>query len=116
MSAVASVRVEAIPTSKTSFFLPLNKLVLAPDQVRQEQPTGIPEMAAMLAAQGQLNALQVSKDPDSDNWFVHAGGRRLRGFHWLLKKGRIEQDHPVECKEVDEQDATAVGLMENISQ
>jgi ParB family chromosome partitioning protein len=107
-----------MPVSRQSVFVPLNKLVLAPDQVRQTPPTksGIEEMAAMLLDQGQLSALQVTKDPESDRYFVHAGGRRLRGFQLLASTAKILPDFPVECKEVDALDATAVGLMENISQ
>lgn len=108
----------SMPTGRPSFFVPLTKLVLADTQVRQTPPTkaGIEEMAAMLLSQGQLNALQVTKDVESDHYAVHAGGRRLRGFQLLAATGKILPDFPVECKEVDALDATAVGLMENISQ
>lgn len=108
----------SIPIGKQPFYVPLTKLKLAPEQVRQTPPTesGIKEMAALLASQGQLNALHVTKDAASDRYFVHAGGRRLRGFQRLAKEGKIMPDFPVECKEVDEANATALGLTENISQ
>jgi ParB family chromosome partitioning protein len=108
----------AMPATGPSFFAPLNMLELAPDQVRLTPPSekGIKEMAAMLLAQGQLNALQVTKDAAANRYLVHAGGRRLRGFWLLAKNGKIMTDFPVECKEIDAQEATAIGLMENISQ
>ena len=108
----------AMPAAGTSIFVPLDKLELAPDQVRRTPPSeqGIKEMAAMLLAQGQLNALQVTKDASAARYLVHGGGRRLRGFQLLAKGGKIMADFPVECKEIDVQDATAVGLMENVSQ
>ena len=122
--AAADVVVAANPTmpaSRPSLFVPLNKLTLAPNQVRQTPPTpqGIKEMAAMLLVEGQLNALQVTKnsnDSQGERYFVHAGGRRLRGFWLLESSGKIPVDHPVECKLLDEADGTVVGLMENISQ
>jgi len=109
----------AIPlTVRQSILVPLDRLVLAPHQVRKTAPSkeGIAEMAAMLQAQGQLAALHVSAEADSERYQVVAGGRRLRGFQLLAKEGRIAQDFPVECKLVDAVDGTVVGLMENISQ
>jgi ParB family chromosome partitioning protein len=116
--ALAIASGTAAPVVRQSFFVPLNQLVLAPDQVRQTPPSkvGIAEMAAMLLAQGQLNALQVTKDPECDRYFVHAGGRRWRGFCLLVQAEKIQPDFLVECKEVEALDATAVGLMENYSQ
>ena len=105
-------------TVRQSMVVPLDRLVLAPHQVRKSEPSkeGIAEMAAMLQAQGQLAALHVSAEPDSERYLVVAGGRRLRGFQLLAKEGRIAQDFPVDCKLVDAVDGTVVGLMENISQ
>ncbi len=113
-----SAAIAAMPAARPSFFVPLNQLVLASDQVRKTPPTkeGIEEMAAMLWSQGQLNALQVTNDPDSERYFVHAGGRRWRGFGLLVQQGKIPPDFAVECKEIDGDDATAIGLTENLSQ
>jgi len=100
---------------------------LSSEQVRQTPPSaqGIAEMAAMLLSQGQLHALQVtldttvkedSHDTGVPRYVVCAGGRRLRALQLLAQQAKIPADFAVECKLVDEADATFVGLMENISQ
>lgn len=130
-SAIAEVS-PSLPSSESrapraSFYVPLHRLSLSSEQVRQTPPSaqGIAEMAAMLLSQGQLHALQVtlditanggSHDGVAPRYVVCAGGRRLRALQLLAQQAKIPADFAVECKVVDEADAVFVGLMENISQ
>jgi ParB family chromosome partitioning protein len=115
-SAIADVVVST--ASRPSFYVPLHCLRLSSDQVRHTPPSaqGIAEMAAMLLSQGQLHALHVTQGDDATQFVVCAGGRRLRALQLLASQGKVPSDYAVECKRVDEEEAVAVGLMENISQ
>ncbi len=106
-----------------SIHLPLNLLFISPGNVRKTRPAtsnGIESMAAMLEAQGQLNALHVTAEivngEPTGRFAVEAGSRRLRGLQLLASKGKIAADHAVECKVIEAANALEVSLTENVSQ
>ena len=84
-----AVLASVTPKLSPSFTVPLSAWCIAEDtNVRNPKGVsveGIQQMAAMLASQGQINPLVVSKSSESDRYTVHAGGRRLRGF-WHLQE------------------------------
>lgn len=100
------------------FTVPLSALILVEGQNVRDGATisdaGIAQMAAMLEATGQLSPLIVSKR--DDQYVVHAGQRRTRGFLMLLEKAKIAPDHPVEVREIDPALGIDVSLIENLSQ
>lgn len=105
-----------------SVYIRLSMLHLSGDNARKAPPTqrGIEELAAMIEAQGQLSALQVTQEVTdgqaTGRHAVEAGGRRLRALQWLASKGKIEADPLVECKLIAKERANEVSLTENISQ
>lgn len=103
-----------------SVFLPLNKLFLSPTNVRKVEPSGISELAQMIAAQGLLNPIFVTasnhSNVDAPQYGVEAGGRRLRALQLLRDDGKISADHLIECRVIDQKDAVEISLTENISQ
>ena len=109
----------ATGTSPSRYF-PLSSLTLSADNVRKGEASGIQALAAMIEAQGLLQALQVTAQTEdgtaTGRYCVQAGGRRLRALQWLHSKGRIASDHPVECKLIDTARAVEVSLTENTAQ
>lgn len=101
-----------------SVTIALNQLFLSPGNVRKVEPSGIAELAQMIAAQGLLNPLIVTLSDDHDGpirYGVEAGGRRLRALQLLAENGAIPADWPIECKLIDSDSALEVSLTENIS-
>src|SRR3984957_16929996 len=95
--------------------IPLNKLILANDNVRKTGATeGIGELAASIAAHGLLQSLVVRK-AKRGKFAVIAGQRRHRALSLLAGDARIPADLLVDCHVVaDEADATEIGLAENV--
>ncbi len=113
----------AIVLSKSeSVYIRLSKLYLSEDNARKTPPTqrGIKELAAMIEAQGQLSALQVTQEvidgQATGRHGVEAGGRRMRALQWLASQGKIEADPMIECKLIANGRANEVSLTENVSQ
>ncbi len=113
----------AIVLSKSeSVYIRLSKLYLSEDNARKTPPTqrGIKELAAMIEAQGQLSALQVTQEvidgQATGRHGVEAGGRRMRALQWLASQGKIEADPMIECKLIAKGRANEVSLTENVSQ
>jgi len=117
VSEVATANVSR--QERGTFFTSLNRLILSPQNVRKVEPTGINELAQMIASQGLLNPLIVTVNSTQDGvtlYAVEAGGRRLRALQMLAQEGMISQDWPIECKLIDSDSALEVSLAENIAQ
>ena len=92
--------------------IPLNRLELAPENVRKTpaDPAALEELKASIAAHGLLENLIVriedtGHDPGSgpeqahvDRCAVVAGGRRLAAMKALASEGILDADHPVPCR------------------
>jgi ParB family chromosome partitioning protein len=91
----------------------LNKLAVWEGNVRKTQDrAGIEELAASIKAHGLQQNLVVKKT--GKTFAVIAGGRRLRALQLLAKAGDIPDSHPVMCRVASDEDATEIGLAENI--
>ena len=109
--------------------IPLNRLELAPENVRKTpaDPAALEELKASIAAHGLLENLIVriedtGHDPGSgpeqahvDRSAVVAGGRRLAAMKALASEGILNADHPVPCRVIDaEESAEEFSLAENV--
>ncbi|MER9629592.1 ParB/RepB/Spo0J family partition protein [Mesorhizobium sp. M0296] len=97
--------------------IPLNKLDVDPKNVRKTYSAeGIKELAATIRADGYrlLQNLIVRKGDKKGRYFVTAGGRRRAALLLLAETGEIAKDFPVECKQREAEDATAISLTENL--
>lgn len=95
--------------------LPLNRLTAWKGNVRKTSSAeGIPELAASIAALGQLQSLIV-REAKRNKFEVIAGRRRLLALASLAKEGRIAKDHPVSCIiAADTTNPTELSLAENV--
>lgn len=95
--------------------IPLNKLTTWDGNVRKTRPeNGIDELAASIAAHGLLQSLVVRK-AKRGKFAVIAGGRRLMALQALVKDGRIDKDHGIDCRISDDQtDPSEISLAENV--
>ncbi|WP_076999121.1 ParB/RepB/Spo0J family partition protein [Variovorax sp. KK3] len=113
---------EAVPVEKGERrVIALNRLFLSARNVRKRRdPATIPALAAMIEAQGLLYPLCVVREKrkgvKGESFGVVAGGRRLAAMMWLVEQGRLAKDAPVECLFFGMERATAVSLVENVSQ
>ena len=98
-------------------YLPFNKLVFSPKNVR-EQESGDPELAASIMAFGVLENLIVypmtKKGKLTGMYAVPAGGRRMAALALLLEPGKIAEDYPVPVLIADEAQAEGMSLAENV--
>jgi ParB family chromosome partitioning protein len=116
--------VNAIDVSGSkSVYKRFGDLFLSNGNVRQGEVSdqGIAELAAMIGAQGLLNALQVSAELDehgkpTGRSGVEAGGRRYRALALMHRQGKINDDTLIECKELSAGRACEVSLAENLGQ
>ncbi len=98
--------------------VPLSLLVRSKLNVRKKEGSDIDDLAARIHAQGLLQNLvgfeQRKKNKETGKIEIVAGGRRLDALQLLATAELIAADYPVSCKIVDEADAVAVSLSENI--
>ncbi|MCC6104067.1 ParB/RepB/Spo0J family partition protein [Acetobacter sp.] len=91
--------------------LPVEALVPGPFQPRQDmEPTALQELADSIRARGILQPILVRPDPDKkDQYQIIAGERRWRA-------AQLAQCHtvPVLVRDLDESDAMAAALVENL--
>ena len=93
----AQIAPEAVEPGRDAL-VPLSLLVLDDANVRKTyEPSSIPELAALVAANGLMQRLAVI-DAGNGVHNVVAGGRRLRALWYLRDAGRMEADAPIECK------------------
>lgn len=101
------------PAAPRDLLVPLERLVLGEANVRRvHRDDGLEELAALIDAQGLLQRLSVVAQ-DEGRFAVVAGGRRLRALQLLAQRGRLQADHPVECRLCDASQARQVSLAEN---
>lgn len=120
MPAVASKRIKNANTTqqpqvmleRTVLSAKLNELAVDPKNVRQKGPGNIASLKASIAAYGLLSPLTVRLD--GNRVLVSAGQRRLKALQELVKDGVLSADSPICVIKIDECDATAVSLAENI--
>ena len=118
--------------------IPLDRLVLAPENVRKTPPdkTAQAELEASIHAHGLLENLVVRAD-DSRNsgnsgksgksgntksakgkadekFAVVAGGRRLLALEALAKAGALSSDHPIPCRIAQHENLEELSLAENV--
>ncbi len=117
--------------------VPLDRLVLAPENVRKTPPDRVAqaELEASIRAHGLLENLVVRSDDSgiskhSSNsktsgtsksakskdkkYAVVAGGRRLLALEALAKSGIIPSDHPVPCRIAQHENFEELSLAENV--
>ena len=99
-------------------FIPLNKLVPSPLNVRKTGGTDIDELAMLIDSQGLLMNLvcipHVTKQKKATDQFeVVAGGRRLRALRKLAELGKIDKAEEILCKLTTREQAVAVSTAEN---
>lgn len=82
-------------------YLPLNVLRFGHEATppinarRVGRDVAIPELAASIAAHGQIQALSVENI--EDEWFVADGNRRLAAQRLRAERGEIAPDEPIKC-------------------
>ena len=95
--------------------IPLSRLSISTDNVRQSARTDIDTLANSILAQGVLQSLVVTKqDKAADGYDIVAGGRRFAALQALLKKGKIKANFSVPCTVIDGEGAVAASLAENV--
>lgn len=101
-----------------SRMVPLTQLVLSTRyNVRQQGGDRVDELAALIDAQGLLQALLVIEEVDGEGptgrYEVIAGGRRWRALNLLAERGKLARDALIECKLKEAAQAVEVSLAEN---
>lgn len=95
----------------TATTVAFSQLRLSPLNVRNVEPKRIEEMAANIAAVGIVQSLGVYEE--GGNFWVFAGGRRLRGLEMLHAREAIPADYPVPVIIRDKAEAIDLSLAEN---
>ena len=99
----------------TTVIIELNKLDADPKNVRKTYSAeNIAKFAANIEANGVLHNLVVRPGTKKGRYFVTAGERRRKALLLLVEQGKIEKDHPVECKVKTAEEATEISLSENV--
>ena len=101
--------------------IPLSQLELSPENVRKTPASGsaLAELTASIAAHGLIGSLVVQSGAPGPNgagrYPVIAGGRRLAALNALVRDGKLEPDHLVPCRIVDNAAiARELSLAENV--
>ena len=97
--------------------LPLDRLSIAPENVRKTPPDAAAEaeLKASIANLGLLGNLVVRSEGPNGGYAVVAGGRRLAALKALAADGVLDAAHPVPCLVVDGDAAPAeLSLAENV--
>ena len=97
--------------------IPLERLFIAPENVRKTPPVAIAEaeMKASIATHGLLENLVVRNEGPDGDYAVVAGGRRLTALKALAADGVLDAAHPVPCLIVDGDAASGeLSLAENV--
>lgn len=105
----------ATQTGQDIVFIPFNKLVASPINVRKVNPSNTSDklLLASLKAEGVLQNLIVHS-VKRGKFAVCAGGRRFAGLTVLHERNEIPGDLPVPCKVAkDEEQALSWSLHEN---
>lgn len=98
-----------------TIIIELNKLDRDSKNVRKTyDPAKLAELAANIDAEGVLQNLVVRAGDKRGRYFVTAGERRRLALLLLVEQGKIEKNHPVECKVRDAVNATEISLSENV--
>ncbi len=111
MNHTAPIREPAIRT------IPLDRLSIAPENVRKTPPDGNAEaeLKASIANHGLLENLVVRSEGSGGSHAVVAGGRRLAALNALAADGVLDAAHPVPCLVIDGNAAPAeLSLAENV--
>ena len=90
----------------------LSQLRLSPLNVRRVKPSQIDQLAADIAAHGQLQNLIVYAE--EGQFMVAAGGRRYRALKQLQKARTIASSHGVAVDVRDKAEAVELSLAENV--
>ena len=95
----------------------LDRLVIAPENVRKTPPDAAAEdeLKASIAGHGLIENLVVRSDGPSGGYAVVAGGRRLAALKALAADGALDAAHPVPCLVVDgAAESSELSLAENV--
>lgn len=110
-------------TSFEQMTVPLSRLVHDPANVRKrDDKASIESMKATILASGLAQPLAVrppvagDADLGGQLYRVFAGGRRLRAMNELVAEQKLTPDYPVPIivRDVDDRDANALSLTENL--
>lgn len=95
-------------------YIPLNKLIASPRNVRRKHSKAdIESLAASIHSRTLLQNLCVVP-ADKGCFEVEAGGRRRLALKLLAKEGKLPRDWPVPCHVVAREDGVEVSLTENV--
>lgn len=99
--------------------IPLNQLVLAPENVRKtsSDKSAHEELEASIRAHGLLENLVVRPGSGSaakGKFAVIAGGRRLKALTAIAAAGDLDKAIPIPCLVVDNENAGELSLAENV--
>jgi ParB family chromosome partitioning protein len=95
-------------------FIPLNRLVASPRNVRRrDRKADIEALAASIASRGLLQNLCVVAGEDG-RYEVDAGGRRLAALKLLARAGTIAKDWATPCNVVSRDAGREISLVENV--
>lgn len=101
-------------TTQVIQYIPLNKLIASPRNVRRKHAKAdVESLAASIHSRGLLQNLCVVPG-DNDCFEVEAGGRRRLALKLLAKEGKLAKNWPVPCHVVASEDGREVSLTENI--
>jgi ParB family chromosome partitioning protein len=113
VSAVADeARVSPVSTGR-DVAVSYNLLTIGAGNVRKKRNAlSLPELAALIKAQGLLQRLTII-DAGGGRFDVVAGGRRLQALGLLVAAGDLAADAAIECKLYESKRAAELSLAEN---
>ncbi|HNZ13426.1 MAG TPA: ParB/RepB/Spo0J family partition protein, partial [Anaerolineaceae bacterium] len=94
----------------SAVFIPIAQIIPNPRQPRGEMNSeALAELAASIREHGILQPLMVTYDPDTNQYILIAGERRLRAAHMVGL-----QSVPVLVRQITERERLELALIENI--